>query len=152
MAGISDAVLVIEAGQKSGTMITSRLALDYNRNILAVPGSIFNLNSIGTNNLIKDGAVPVTNSGDILYALGFGDDQISLFKELEDKKKLDEIIKDLSVSEKIIINILSEPKTVNQITEKTSLPINIIIQTLTELEMKNLIKESGGLFYLKSIS
>jgi DNA processing protein len=146
MAGISDAVLVIEAGQKSGTMITSRLALDYNRNVLAVPGSIFNLTSVGTNNLIKDGAVPVTCSQDILWALGFGEDEINLFTEIEQEKNFADMTKNLSNTEKQILEVLSEPLNIDQIAEKINLPINVIIQSLTELEMKNLIRENNSLF------
>ena len=71
MAGISKAVLIIEAEEKSGTLVTARLALDYNRDVLAVPGSAFSSNSNGTNWLIKQGATPVTNSEEILIALGF---------------------------------------------------------------------------------
>jgi len=146
MAGISDAVLVIEAGQKSGTMITSRLALDYNRNVLAVPGSIFNLTSVGTNNLIRDGAVPITSSQDILWALGFGEEEINLFTEIEQKKNFALATKNLSELEKQILEILSEPLNIDQIAQKIDLPINVIIQTLTELEMKNLIKEYNSIF------
>lgn len=148
MAGISDAVLVIEAGQKSGTMITSRLALEYNRNVLAVPGSIFNLTSIGTNNLIKDGAVPITNSQDILWALGFGEEEINLFTEIEQKKNLANATKNLSDLEKQILAFLSEPLNIDRVAAKINLPINVIIQTLTELEMKNLIFEKEGLFLI----
>jgi len=147
MAGISDAVLVIEAGQKSGTMITSRLALDYNRNVLAVPGSIFNLTSVGTNNLIKDGAVPITNSQDILWALGFNEEEINLFTKLEQKKNFADETKNLSDTEKQILEILSEPLNIDQIAQKINLPINLIIQALTELEMKNFLKEDFGSFY-----
>lgn len=148
MAGISDAVLIIEAGEKSGTMITSRLALDYNRNVLAVPGSIFNLNSIGTNNLIKEGAVPITNSQDILWALGFNEEKINLFTELEQKKSFASATKNLSDIEKQILEILTEPLNTEQLIKKIDLPINIIIQTLTELEIKNLIKENDGYFLI----
>src|SRR3989339_1250495 len=66
MAGLSDAVMVIEAEIKSGTLITSRLATDYNRDVFAVPGSIFSPNSSGPNMLIRLGATPVTSSADIL--------------------------------------------------------------------------------------
>jgi len=70
MAGISEALVVIEAGEKSGTLITSRLALDYNKNIGAVPGDIFSPLSIETNKLIRNGATPITCSEDILEILG----------------------------------------------------------------------------------
>jgi len=71
MAGLSQATLVIEAEEKSGTLITARLALDYNRDVLAVPGSILSQGSRGTNQLLRQGATPITSSEDLLGALGF---------------------------------------------------------------------------------
>ncbi|MEJ0073811.1 MAG: DNA-processing protein DprA [Candidatus Saccharibacteria bacterium] len=70
MAGLSDALLITEATQKSGTLHTARFALEQGRDVLAVPGNITSPNSVGTNNLIKSGATPVTSVDDILYTLG----------------------------------------------------------------------------------
>lgn len=70
VAGISHATLVIEAGEKSGSLITARLAADYNRDLLVVPGSIFSDNSKGTHQFMKLGARPITEPTDILDALG----------------------------------------------------------------------------------
>lgn len=69
VAGISQAVLVIEAGEKSGSLITARLCADYNRELLVVPGSIFSDNSRGTHQFLKLGATPVTEASDVLLAL-----------------------------------------------------------------------------------
>ncbi len=69
MAGICDAVLIIEAQQKSGTLITGHLALDYNKDVLAVPGSIFSPFSEGPNYFIKIGATPILSSDCILECL-----------------------------------------------------------------------------------
>lgn len=71
MAGMSRATLLIEAGEKSGTLITAYLALDYNRDVLVVPGNIFSPLSVGLHRLLRDGAAPVSSSADILEALGF---------------------------------------------------------------------------------
>src|SRR3989339_303602 len=71
MAGISKAVLIIEAEERSGTLITARLKTEYNRELLVVPGSIFSPNSKGTNKLLRLGATPVTSSEDVREALGF---------------------------------------------------------------------------------
>jgi DNA processing protein len=70
MAGLAKATLIIEAEQKSGTLITARMATDYNRDVFTVPGSIFSPNSAGPNMLLKLGATPITSSADILEALG----------------------------------------------------------------------------------
>jgi DNA processing protein len=69
MAGISVATLIIEAKERSGTLITARLALEYNREVFAVPGSIFSDSSVGTNSLIRDGASPVQSAHDIIEEL-----------------------------------------------------------------------------------
>lgn len=70
IAALSRAVLVTEAAEKSGSLHTARFALDQGRDVLAVPGSIFSPTSVGTNNLIKWGATPVTTYQDVLHALG----------------------------------------------------------------------------------
>lgn len=69
-SGISDAVLIVEAAKKSGTLITANFALDQGRTVMAVPGDINSLVSAGTNQLIKDGATPITCAQDILESLG----------------------------------------------------------------------------------
>ncbi len=69
MAGLAHAILIIEAENRSGTLITAKLALDYNRSILAVPGSIFSPHSEGTNSLIRDGAEVILSHEDILRSL-----------------------------------------------------------------------------------
>ena len=64
MAGLADVVLVAEASEKSGTLITSRLALDYNKDLSVIPNSIFSDFSAGSNRLLKDGAHPIFSGQD----------------------------------------------------------------------------------------
>lgn len=70
VSGLSDAVLITEAAEHSGTMHTAEFALNQGRKVLVVPGNITSPQSVGTNNLLKVGAIPVTSTNDILYALG----------------------------------------------------------------------------------
>ncbi len=70
VAGLSNALLIIEATDKSGTLHTARFALEQGRDVLVVPGNITSPNSVGCNQLIKSGATPVTSVDDILFALG----------------------------------------------------------------------------------
>ena len=136
MAGISKAVLIIEAEEKSGTLITARMAVDYNRDVLAVPGSAFSSNSNGTNWLIKQGATPVTKSTDILEALGF---EIEKTK-MSDKEKYADCGKD----EMKIIELLREPMERNDLIRELGLPIGPANALLSIMEIKELIKEEMG--------
>ena len=136
MAGISRAVLIIEAEEKSGTLITARMALDYNRDVLAVPGSAFSSNSNGTNWLIKQGATPVTSSEDVLMALGF-----NIEKPIQtDKEKYADCGKD----EMKIINLLREPMPRDELIRTSGIPIGQANALLSIMEIKELIKEELG--------
>jgi DNA processing protein len=136
MAGISKAVLIIEAQEKSGTLITARLALDYNRDVLAVPGSAFSSNSNGTNWLIKQGATPVTNSEDVLLALGFEVEK----PEQTDKEKY----ADCSKEEMKIIELLLEPLERDELVRISGMKIAEANALLSIMEIKDLIKEKLG--------
>ncbi len=136
MAGISKAVLIIEAEEKSGTLITARMALDYNRDVLAVPGSAFSSNSNGTNWLIKEGATPVTTSEDVLVALGFNIEK----PKLSDKEKYADCGKD----EIKIIELLREPMPRDLLIRASGLPISSANALLSIMEIKELIKEELG--------
>ncbi len=136
MAGISKAVLIIEAEEKSGTLITARMALDYNRDVLAVPGSAFSSNSNGTNSLIKQGATPITKSEDILEALGF---EIKKLTQT-DKEKYADCGKD----EMKIIELLREPMERNDLIRELGMNIGTANALLSIMEIKELIKEELG--------
>ena len=136
MAGISKAVLIIEAEEKSGTLITARMALDYNRDILAVPGSAFSSNSNGTNWLIKQGATPVTTSEDVLVALGFNIEKT----QLSDKEKY----ADCSKEELKIIDLLREPIERDELIRISGMKIAEANALLSIMEIKDLIKEELG--------
>jgi DNA processing protein len=136
MTGVSHAVLVIEAADKSGTLITARLALDYNREVLAVPGPINSPTSLGTNLLIKQGATPITRSEDILEVFGLKQD--TLFNEAQNE------LDNISDDEKMIWEIIIEPQSRDAIIETSGKPIQEINSLLSVMEIKGLIKEELG--------
>ncbi len=136
MAGISKAVLIIEAEEKSGTLITARLATEYNRDLLAVPGSIFSSSSKGTNRLIRQGATPVTCAEDVLEALGF--------EIPKDEEKQQKLFADLSPDEKKIANMLREPTSRDDLGRVLKMPAPTLNAILTVMEIKGLIKEELG--------
>lgn len=136
MAGISKAILIIEAEEKSGTLITARMGLDYNRDILAVPGSVFSSNAKGTNNLIRQGATPITTSEELLEALGF------VIEKNETNEK--ERYENCSEEEKKILDILREPIERDELIRQSKMDISKANALISIMEIKDLIKEEFG--------
>lgn len=134
MAGLSHATLVIEAEKKSGTLITARLAMEYNRDVLAVPGSIFSPTTRGTLALIKDGAAPITSSEDILDAL-----------DIKSEVRVSKLeTKNLSENEKRVLELLHEPLRKDELIRKLDMPTHKAHVLLSAMEIKKLIIERMG--------
>lgn len=138
MAGLSHAILVIEAEKKSGTLITARLASEYNRDVLTVPGSVFSTNSEGPHLLIRLGATPITCAADLREALGFKENA-------EPKKDYSECCEE----EKAIIVLLKEPRERNDLIRKSKMEISRANAILSMLEIKGFIEETMGEIRLK---
>ena len=137
MAGLSDAVLVIEAEQRSGSLVTSKFATEYNRDVFTVPGSIFSSSSAGPHMLIKLGATPITSSTDLLEALGFTANE----KVVHDYS-------DCTPEEKKVIELLAEPLSRDDLIDTLGIPISQANALLSFMELKGLIKESTGEIHL----
>ena len=138
IAGISHATLIIEAEKKSGTLITSRLATDYNKDVLAVPGSIFSKTSEGPHMLIRLGATPITCVNDLLEALHLEPEQQTLD------------FGDCNEDELQILKLLDSPISRDELFEQAQLPIQALNSILMMLEIKGFIQESQGLISRKS--
>ncbi len=131
VAGLSQAVLVIEAAEKSGALITSDLAMEYGRDVFALPGDVGRLNSVGPNNLIKNGAGCVTEAGDILEALGIEKEgQLKLQLETGESEVLEVILSGVGEFDEIL-----------KLCEKSTSELSAL---LLELEIKGLIKNVRG--------
>jgi len=148
ISALSLGTLVVEAPEKSGALITAHFALEQNKELFAIPGSIFDNNSKGCHQLIKNGAKLVENSNDIIEEFLLLSPLLK--KSLKKLKKKSDIYPKLDEKEKIIYNFLSPeiPLSFDKIIEKINLTSEEALSILTELELKGLIKENNG-FYLK---
>jgi len=142
IAGLTQGTLVIEAPLQSGALITAKRALDYNREVLAVPHPINSSNGAGGNELIKKGATLVTSVDDISEALNW---QVIIPPKTDGKEI------NCNTEEKQILLILqNEPLPLEEIIQKTGFSSDKILVNLTLLEMRGLIKNLGGGYYSKN--
>ena len=139
MSGLSLGVLVTEAGEGSGAMITANLALEQNREVFAVPGSILSPQSRGTNLLIQEGAKLVRNAKDILEELN-----LNLASQLEFK----EMIPPSETELRLLKELGAEPKHIDELCHLSGLPISTVSSTLAMLELKGQVKQVGTMSYV----
>jgi len=133
-AGMSTATLIVEAGEKSGTLITARLALDYNREVLVVPHEIGHSSGLGCNTLIHDGATLVRSADDILQALGF----------TPTEPTQQTLPTDLTDAEAAILEVLTEPLVRDDVLDQAELSAQEASVALSSLLIRGLIVERLG--------
>lgn len=145
ISGLSLGVLVVEAGEKSGALITATSALNQNREVFAVPGSVLSTKSIGTNRLIKEGAKLVQSVEDILEELQHRVRSFSF--EKSDFKSLPV---DLSDKEKKVMSTFSEdPIHIDMIAQKTGFSTAEALSVLLTLELKDVVKQLSGKMFVR---
>jgi DNA processing protein len=134
VAGLASALLITEAGEKSGSLHTANFASLQGKPILAVPGPITSPTSAGTNNLIKQGAAAVTSLDDVLQALG-----------LHPRSVQQSDLRGESVEQQLVLDLLQQGITEGELLLKRSgLSVSDFNQTVTELELNGKIQALGG--------
>lgn len=142
ISGLSLGSIIVEAGDRSGALITARLAMEQGREVFAVPGPVDSRNSRGCHRLIRDGAKLVENADDVLEELGplvesapRGDGQIVrhpaelMLNEME---------------QQVLSALGSEPISIDQIVAQTGLAVHRVLSTISVLEMRRLIRRLSG--------
>jgi DNA processing protein len=140
ISGLSLAVVVIEAAETSGALITAEFAAEQGREVFAVPGSIYAPQSKGTNRLIQKGAQPLVTPADLMQALDL---------TRMDSQKAARKILPTDETEARLLNVLSsEPLHVDDIRSRTDLPIEKVSAALVLMELKGMVKQVGGMNYV----
>jgi len=140
MSGLSLGVLVVEAGESSGALITANQALEQNRDVFAVPGSIISPASKGTNHLIQEGAKLVQDHVDILEELNLA----MVAQQLEMK----EILPTDETESLLLKQLGNGPTHIDEVCRHSGLAAGLVSSTLTMMELKGMIKQVGGMNYV----
>ena len=144
MSGMSLGVLVIEGDLKSGAIITARWAADQNREVFAVPGSIFSPQSRGTNDLIQQGAKLVQRVEDVLEELNL--------TMVPHQIEMQELIPATDTEAGLLRHISKEPVHIDEVCRLSSLPISTVSSVLAMMELKGLIKQLAPMSYVRTQS
>jgi len=139
MSGLSLGVLVVEANETSGAMITAHLALEQNREVFAIPGSILSPVSRGSNHLIQEGAKLVRDYTDILEELNL----MTVARQME----MREVIPSSDTESLLLQQLGAEPTHVDEVCRSSGLPVSTISSTLAMMELKGLVKQVGPMSY-----
>lgn len=142
ISGLSDGLVVVEAGRRSGSLISAELALEQGKEVFAVPGSIFAETSVGCNNLLRDGAKLVAEVSDILDEFGV--------EGVEAPKKVQVEEMDLSEDERTVLQyITAEPIDIDELGYLSKMAVPKLMNALSLLEIEGLVKQLAGRKYMR---
>lgn len=140
IAGMSLGTVIVEAGRRSGALITADYALDQGREVFAVPGDIFRRASQGTNALIREGATPVLSLEDILEVLN-----LSMVSQQQAARA---IIPENQTEARLLDYLSADPVHVDEIGRQVGLPISEVTSALALMELKGMVRQVGGMHYV----
>jgi len=140
ISGLSQATVVVEAGEESGALITSTFAADQGRDVFALPGSIYAPQSKGTNRLIQQGARPLLDFNEILEALNMS--------RAPQQQSLRLAIPANEVEADLLAALGSEPVHIDEIGQQSGLPMNKVSAALAMMELKGMVRHVGGMNYV----
>ena len=140
LSGLSLGVLVVEAGETSGAIITANMALEQDREVFAVPGSILSPSSVGTNKLIQEGAKLVTCCNDILEELNL--------KSVTHQIEMKEVIPPSETEATLLKHLSREPVHVDEVCRRAGLSISVVSSTLAMMELKGMVRHVGNMNYV----
>ncbi len=147
IAGLSLGTIVVEAGVKSGALLTANYALEQNREVFAVPGNINSSKSTGTNQLIKDGAKLISSINDVLVEL---EPQLKYFLKKENKQEI-RLPADLTDIDKKVLNVLTnDPIHIDKLSKQVGKSTAETLSLLLPLEFKDLVKQLPGKLFIKA--
>ncbi|TET98223.1 MAG: DNA-protecting protein DprA [Anaerolineales bacterium] len=141
ISGLSLAVIVIEAGESSGALITADFSADQGRDVFAVPGDIYKPSSKGTNRLIQAGAHPLVKPEEVLEVLNL--DLVSSQDDVSEQLPEDE------VEQKVFKELSKQPIHVDELLTRCSLPASTINAALAMLELKGRVRQVGGMNFVR---
>ena len=140
ISGLSLAVVVVEAGETSGALITAEFAAEQGREVFAVPGSILAPQSKGTNKLIQQGALPLLSVQDLMQTLDLS--------RVGEQKAARKIMPSDAIEAKILTILTNEPLHVDEIRNQAELPIEKVSAALALMELKGMVRQVGGMNYV----
>jgi DNA processing protein len=140
ISGLAKAVVIVEAGEDSGALITADYAAEQGRDVFAVPGSIFQRSSRGANKLIQQGAKPILGAADILEELNLR--LVTEYKQARLVFPADE------TEQRLLACLSAEPLHVDDIGAQAGLPIAQVSSALALMELKGLVRQVGGMNYV----